>query len=85
MKRFHFVAILAMFAALLGCSKPAEEGNGVEVAKSELSIGLPIGISRTAIDDNGKASWTEGDTFTLWAENQTGGYSLDGANFTMMY
>lgn len=85
MKRFHFVAILAMFAALMGCSKPVNESNSVEVAKSELSIGLPIGISRTAIDDNGKASWTEGDTFALWAENQAGEYSLDGANFMMMY
>ena len=85
MKKFHFVAVFVTLAALLGCSKPIEDGVSTEVAKSELSVGLPINISRTAIDDEGRASWTEGDTFTLWAINRTGGYSLNGANFTMMY
>ena len=85
MKKFHFVAVIAILATLIGCSKSIDEGASVEVAKSELSIGLPICISRTAIDEQGMASWTEGDTFTLWAENRTGGYSLNGANFTMMY
>ena len=85
MKKFHFVAVFAALAALMGCSKSLDAGVGIEVAKSELSVGLPINISRTAIDDKGKASWTEGDTFTLWAENRTGGYSLNGADFTMMY
>ena len=85
MKKFHFVAVLVTLAALWSCSQPIEDGVSAEVAKSELSVGLPINISRTTIDDEGKASWTEGDTFSLWAENRTGGYSLDGANFTMMY
>lgn len=85
MKKFYFVAVLASLALLGGCSKIAEESNGVEVAKSELSIGLPIGISRTAMNDEGKASWIEGDTFTLWAQNRTGGFNINGADFTMMY
>ncbi|MBR5104958.1 MAG: fimbrillin family protein [Alistipes sp.] len=85
MKKFHFVAVVVTLMALVGCAKSADEGNSVEVAKTELSIGLPINLSRTAIDESGKASWTEGDTFSLWAENRTGGYSLNGANFTMMY
>ena len=85
MKKFYFVAALASLALLGGCSKIAEESNGVEVAKSELSIGLPIGISRTAMNDEGKASWIEGDTFTLWAQNRTGGFNINGADFTMMY
>ena len=85
MKKFHFVAVLVALAALWSCSQPIEDGVSTEVAKSELSVGLPINISRTAIDDEGKASWTEGDTFSLWAENRTGGYGLDGATFTMMY
>ena len=84
MKKFHFVAVLVALAALWSCSQPIEDGVSTEVAKSELSVGLPINISRTAIDDEGKASWTEGDTFSLWAENRTGGYGLDGATFTMM-
>ena len=85
MKKFHFVAVFVTLMALVGCAKSADEGSSVEVAKSELSIGLPINLSRTAIDENGRASWTEGDTFSLWAENRTGGYSLNGANFMMMY
>ena len=85
MKKFHFVAALAILATLFGCSKAIDEGVVVEGAKAELSIGLPIGISRTAMDDEGKASWVEGDTFSLWAENRTGGFNLNGSDFTMMY
>ena len=85
MKKFHFVAVVVTLLALVGCTKLADEGGSVEVAKSELSIGLPIEISRTAMEDNGKASWVEGDTFSLWAENRTGGFNLNGADFTMMY
>lgn len=85
MKKFHFVTVLALIAALLGCSKAIDDAPAVDVAKSELSIGLPIGISRTAMDNEGNASWVEGDTFTLWAENRTGGFNLNGVDFTMMY
>ena len=85
MKNFYFVAVFATLALLCGCSKATEENKGVEVAKSELSIGLPIGISRTAVDAEGKASWVEGDTFALWAENTTGQLKLEGAEFQMMY
>ena len=85
MKNFHFVAVLVTLATLCGCSQAVEENGNVEVAKSELSISLPIGISRTAIDENGKASWAEGDKFALWAENRTGGLALNQAEFSMMY
>ena len=85
MKKFYFVAVLATLALLCGCSNVVEEGNGVEVANAELSIGLPIGINRTAIDAEGNASWADGDTFALWAENRTGGFPLSGAEFSMMY
>ncbi len=85
MKNFYFVAVFATLALLCGCSKAVDEGKAVEVAKSELSIGLPIGISRTAVDAEGKASWVEGDTFALWAENTTGQLALEGAEFLMMY
>ena len=85
MKNYYFVAVFATLALLCSCSKAADEEHNVEVAKSELSIGLPIEISRTAIDDEGRASWTEGDTFALWAENKTGGFPLSAAEFAMMY
>ena len=85
MKKFHFVAVLVTLATLCGCSQAVEENGNVEGAKSELSISLPIGISRTAIDENGKASWVEGDKFALWAENRTGGLALNQAEFSMMY
>ena len=85
MNKFYFVAIFAMGLLLGGCSYSGDNGESVEVAKSQLSIGLPIGINRTAIDDEGKASWVEGDTFALWAENRTGAFNLNGAKFSMMY
>ncbi len=85
MKKIYFVAFLAMGLLLGGCSQQSDNGEAIEVAKSQLSVGLPIGISRVAIDDEGRASWTEGDTFALWAENRTGVFNLSGAKFQMMY
>lgn len=86
MKKIYFFALIATFAMLTACSKGVDETcNPTINTQSELSIGLPINISRTAIDAEGRASWTEGDTFALWAENRTGGLSLNGAEFKMMY
>ena len=86
MKKFYLIAMVAALALLSACSKRVESGEGeATVAQSNLSIGLPIGISRTAIDNEGKASWIEGDTFALWAESKTGGSGLDGVKFSMMY
>ena len=85
MKKIYFVAFCVMGLLLGGCSQIGDNGERVEVAQTELSVGLPIGINRTAIDDEGKASWTEGDTFALWAENNTGIMKMDGAKFSMMY
>lgn len=76
-----FVAL----ALLGGCSKSGGDEAEQVATKSELSIGLPIGISRTAVDAEGRASWTEGDTFALWAENATGGFIYDAVPFQMMY
>ena len=80
------IFLMATFATLLlgGCANQVGE-NEANVAPTELSVGLPVGISRTAIDDEGRASWIEGDTFALWAENRTGGFALGGADFTMRY
>ena len=77
--------VFVAMALLGGCSKLG--GNEAEqvATKSELSIGLPIGISRTAVDAEGRASWVEGDTFALWAENATGGFIYDAVAFQMMY
>ncbi len=85
MKKFCVLAVFATLATLVGCSKAVEEVQNIETAKAELSIGLPIGVSRTATDSEGNAEWVEGDTFTLWAENRTGGFNINGADFTMMY
>ena len=85
MKKLTFLMAFVALALLGGCSKSG--GNEAEqvVTKSELSIGLPIGISRTAVDAEGRASWVEGDTFALWAENATGGYIYNAVPFQMMY
>lgn len=86
MKKIYFLSLIASLALLSGCSTAIDEGNDSVVnTQAELSIGLPIGISRTAMDSDGKASWTDGDTFALWAENRTGAFPLNGAEFKMMY
>ena len=86
MKRFHFIVALAIVVGLWGCTKDTEEVyDDISVAQAEVAIGLPIEISRTAMSDEGKASWVVGDTFTLWAKNKTGGLQINGANFTMYY
>ncbi|MBE6175337.1 MAG: fimbrillin family protein [Rikenellaceae bacterium] len=86
MKKIYFIATLVTLISLLGCSKSIEsEGGDITVAQSELSIGLPVEINRTATDAEGNASWCDGDTFALWAENRTGGFNLNGVEFTMMY
>ena len=85
MKKLYFVAVLATLALLGGCSKAIDGESSVVVAKSELSVGLPIEISRTAMSSEGKTSWVEGDTFLLWAQNRTGGFAISAAEFQMMY
>ena len=87
MKKFYFVAVFATLALLCGCSNEVEESVvGGDIAQSELSIGLPIGISRTAIDDVGRASWAEGDLFALWAKQKgSTAYAMSAAQFQMMY
>ena len=85
MKKFYFVAAITALMAFGGCSKSEQEGEVVANAQTKLSIGLPVGISRTAIDAEGRASWAEGDTFALWAENKEGARKMDGAKFSMMY
>lgn len=86
MKKFYFLALIATLAIFSGCTTVADDGCNTTInTQTELSIGLPISISRTAIDADGKVSWTEGDSFALWAQNRTGGYNLNGAEFKMMY
>ncbi|MBQ5690813.1 MAG: fimbrillin family protein, partial [Alistipes sp.] len=85
MKKLTFLMAFVALALLGGCSKSGGDEAEQVATKSELSIGLPIGISRTAVDAEGRASWTEGDTFALWAENATGGYIYNAVPFQMMY
>ena len=86
MRKIYLIATLAILTLLCGCSQSVEIIDSETVAaKSELSIGLPINISRTAMDDTGKASWTENDSFILWAQNRAGGFNIVEAEFKMMY
>lgn len=86
MRKIYLIATLAILTLLCGCSQSVEIiDNEAVAAKSELSIGLPINISRTAMDDTGKASWTENDSFILWAQNRAGGFNIVEAEFKMMY
>ena len=88
MKKIYFVATFVMGLLLGGCSQSGNNDEVVEVAKSQLSIGLPIEMSRTTVDAEGRASWTEGDTFALWAEkaeNDGVVRKMNCAKFSMMY
>lgn len=86
MRKIYFIVTLAILSLISGCSQQIEGVDSeVVTTKSELSIGLPINISRTAIDETGKASWSEDDSFVLWAQNRTGGFNIVEAVFKMMY
>ncbi len=87
MRNFYFGATLVTLLSLLcGCSQRVEiVDSEIAATKSELSIGLPISISRTAMDENGKSSWSEGDSFVLWAQNRVGGFNIVEAEFKLMY
>lgn len=85
MRNFYLVAALIGIVATLACSKVEDSNNGIVAPTTEYAIGLPAQLSRTAIDDEGRASWITGDTFTLWAENTYGQKSIKAAEFTMMY
>ena len=87
MRNFYFGATLVTLLSLLcGCSQRVDVVDSeIAATKSELSIGLPISISRTAMDENGKSSWSEGDSFVLWAQNRVGGFNIVEAEFKLMY
>ena len=85
MKKIYFMATFIALATFGGCSTTIDGGDDINLAKSEISIGLPIGINRTAVDAEGKATWVEGDSFSLWAENRTGAFVHNGVDFKMMY
>ena len=84
MKKFYLVSLLLCVVATLACSK-VEEGNSVvEIPDGGVAIGLPVEVSRTALNGE-SASWVVGDTFTLWAKNDSGQRIIKAAPFEMMY
>ena len=85
MKKIYFVAAIMALMTFGGCSKSEQRDEVVTNAQTKLSIALPAGISRTTVDSEGRASWVEGDTFALWAENEEGVRKMDGVTFSMMY
>ncbi len=85
MKRIYSIAMFAALALFGSCSTEVDNESNVDIAKSEISIGLPIAVSRTTMNEEGEASWVDGDTFALWAESRTGAFNLNGAEFKMMY
>ena len=76
---------MALLAVLGGCSRYASNDAEIDIAKPELSIELPANISRTGIDNEGRAIWVKGDSFHLWAENRGGDFDFDGVKFSMLY
>lgn len=85
MKKIYFMATFIALVTFGGCSTTIDGSDDINLAKSEISIGLPIGINRTVVDAEGKAAWVEGDSFSLWAENRTGAFVHNGVDFKMMY
>lgn len=84
MKKFYLVLTLVGLVATFACSDATEEVGQGAITDTELSVGLPLG-SRTTIDEMGGSSWSEGDTFTLWAKDEFGRFNLSDANFQMRY
>ena len=84
MRKFCLMSALVCMVATLACSKVEDSNEKVVVSKREMAIGLPVQLSRTALNGE-RASWVEGDTFALWAKNDAGQRVIKGAPFTMMY
>ena len=75
MKKIYIVMIFAALALFAGCSGAIDGAEGVDITQTEgskLSIGLPNKQSRTSVDENGAAKWSDGDNIALWAEGKTG-------------
>lgn len=84
MRKFYLVSLIFCVAATLACSKVEESNKMVEMPNEGVAIGLPVEVSRTAFNGE-SASWVVGDTFTLWAKNDSGQRIIKAAPFEMMY
>ena len=84
MRKFYLVSLIFCVAATLACSKVEESNKVVEMPNKGVAIGLPVEVSRTALNGE-SASWVVGDTFTLWAKNDSGQRIIKAAPFEMMY
>lgn len=84
MRKFYLVSLIFCVAATLACSKVEESNKVVEMPNEGVAIGLPVEVSRTAFNGE-SASWVEGDTFSLWAKNDSGQRIIKAAPFEMMY
>ena len=88
MKKIYIVMIFAALALFAGCSGAIDGAEGVDITQTEgskLSIGLPNKQSRTSVDENGAAKWSDGDNIALWAEGKTGVMKFNGVKFTMYH
>ncbi|MBR2326881.1 MAG: hypothetical protein IKA49_05965 [Alistipes sp.] len=84
MRKIYIASAILALVTTFACSKSNDDNDAIVVPSEGVTIGLPVELSRTAVDGE-RASWIEGDTFSLWARNDAGQRVIKAATFTMMY
>ena len=78
----------ALVMSMVACSHEVESPTPItpEATIHEACFSLPIDLSRTTIDPDGRSTrWAEGDNIAVWAKRSTGEYALSGSTFMLRF
>ena len=78
----------ALVMSMVACSHEVESPTPItpEATIHEACFSLPIDLSRTTIDPDGRSTrWAEGDEIAVWAKRSTGEYALSGDKFMLRF
>ena len=78
----------ALVMSMVACSHEVESPTPItpESTIHEACFSLPIDLSRTTIDPDGRSTrWAEGDNIAVWAKRSTGEYALSGSTFMLRF
>lgn len=79
---------VALVLTMVACSHEVESTTPIlpEATIQEACFSLPIDLSRTTIDSDGRSTrWAEGDEIAVWAKRSTGEYALSGDKFMLRF
>ena len=79
---------VALVMSMVACSHEVESPTLItpEATIHEACFSLPIDLSRTTIDPDGRSTrWAEGDNIAVWAKRSTGEYALSGSTFMLRF